>query len=113
VVECSGEALDRVYSALSNSSRRELIEQLAKSPARVTDLSERFDMSLAGVSKHIRVLQEAGVVHRNVHGREHVLSLEPAPLAGAAGWLDGYRRFWEDRLDLLDRGLRESTRKRR
>ena len=97
-----------MYRALSNRSRRRLVERLALAPARVTDLADSFSISLAGVSKHIRVLEEAGLVQREIQGREHLLSLEPAPLADAAGWLSGYRRFWEERLDLLDRQLRGS-----
>lgn len=62
-------------------------------------------MSLAGVSKHIRVLEQAGLVHREVRGREHLLTLDPAPLAGAAAWLSTYRGFWVGRLDLLEKQL--------
>jgi DNA-binding transcriptional ArsR family regulator len=111
VVEYRDDELDRVYAALSNASRRELVHRLAVSPARVTDIAESFAMSLAGVSKHIRVLEDAGLVRRQVQGREHLISLEPVQLAGAANWIAGYKRFWEDRLDLLDRRLRESRKK--
>ncbi|MEP6753730.1 MAG: metalloregulator ArsR/SmtB family transcription factor [Candidatus Dormiibacterota bacterium] len=102
--------LDRAYGALSSSSRRRLVERLASAPARVTDLADSFSISLAGVSKHIRVLEHAGLVRRRIHGREHVLSLEPAPLAYASAWLSGYQRFWEERIDLLDRRLGEARR---
>ena len=111
MVEYSPEDLDRVYGALSNSSRRQLVERLALAPARVTDLADSFPISLAGVSKHIRVLEEAGLVLRQVQGREHILSLEPAQLANASAWLSGYRRFWEERLDVLHKRLRESRKK--
>jgi DNA-binding transcriptional ArsR family regulator len=100
--------LDAVYGALSHDVRRQLLERVAPAPARVTDLADAFPVSLAAVSKHIRVLEEAGLVHREVRGREHLLSLEAEPLAGAAAWLAGYRRFWEERLDLLDAQIRES-----
>ena len=110
MVEYRGNDLDLVYGALSNASRRHLLERLASSPARVTDLADDFPISLAGVSKHIRVLEDAKLVQRTIHGREHTLSLEPQSLAGAAAWLLGYRRFWEDRLDLLDRRIREARR---
>jgi hypothetical protein len=63
-------------------------------------------MSLAAVSKHIRVLESAGLIRRTIRGREHQLVLEPSPLMSAADWLDSYRRFWEERLDLLDAKLR-------
>jgi DNA-binding transcriptional ArsR family regulator len=111
MVEYSDNDLNQVYGALSNASRRRLVERLATSPGRVTDLADDYSISLAGVSKHIRVLEDAGLVRRTVQGREHTLSLEPKPLAGAAAWLLGYRRFWEERLDLLDRRLRESGHK--
>ncbi len=111
MVEYRAGDLDDVYGALSNAARRQLVERLASSPARVTDLANDFSISLAGVSKHIRVLEEAGLVRRTIQGREHTLSLQPQPLAGAAAWLLDYRRFWEDRLDLLDRRLRESRRR--
>ena len=111
MVEYRDDDLDGVYGALSNTSRRELVERLAISPARVTDIAGSFAMSLAGVSKHIRVLEDAGLIQRQVQGREHLISFEPGPLLGAAAWIAGYRRFWEDRLDLLDRRLRESRKK--
>ena len=76
----------------------------------MTELAAPFPMSLAAVSKHIRVLEEAGLVRRTIRGREHELALEPAPLMSAAQWLDSYRTFWEDRLDTLDVKLRGGTR---
>jgi DNA-binding transcriptional ArsR family regulator len=110
MVEYRGD-LDRVYGALSNLSRRQLLERLAGSSARVGDLAEAFDMTFAGVSKHIHVLEVAGLVTREVHGREHHLSLQTAPLVSAERWLSGYRSFWGHRLDLLDERIRESRKK--
>ena len=110
MVEYSDEELDRVYAALSSSARRGLIGLLASSSARVTEVADNFDMSLAGVSKHIRVLEDAGLVQRKVQGREHMLRLDPVPLADAASWLSSYQRFWERRLDVLDSSLREARR---
>jgi DNA-binding transcriptional ArsR family regulator len=100
--------LDLVYGALAHQARRRLVEQIAPSPARVTELAAAFPVSLAATSKHIRVLEHAGLVHREVRGRDHFLSLEPAPLAEATAWLAGYRRFWEQRLDLLEARILES-----
>jgi DNA-binding transcriptional ArsR family regulator len=100
-------ALDAVYGALAHQVRRQLVAEMAPAPARVTDLAAGFPVSLAAVSKHIRVLEAAGLVRREVRGREHFLRLEAAPLAGAAAWLSDYRRFWEERLDLLESRLRE------
>lgn len=72
----------------------------------MTELASHYPMSLVAVSKHIRVLEAAGLVRRTVEGREHHLTLEPEALREAAGWLHAYRRFWEERLDLLDSRLR-------
>jgi DNA-binding transcriptional ArsR family regulator len=101
-VELSG-----VYSALADPSRRALIERLAsEGELRVTALAETFDVSLNAVSKHIKVLESAGLVERDVRGREHWLSLRPEPLGRAWGWLGLYQRFWETRIDALDAYLR-------
>src|ERR687888_620657 len=101
-------SLNATYGALAHPVRRDLISRLAPAPARVTDLAAGFEVSLVAVSKHIRVLESAGLVRREVRGREHLLSLDAAPLAGAASWLSAYRRFWEERLDLLESRLVES-----
>ena len=98
-------SLDAVYGAVSHPARRRVLELLAPGPARVTDLAAPFEMSLAAVSKHIHVLEEAGLVRRTVAGREHRLALEAGPLAPAAEWLGAYRRFWEDRLDAQEARL--------
>lgn len=100
--------LDTVYAALSHQIRRDLIKRIAPGPARVTDLAADFPVSLAAISKHIHVLEDAGLVHRVRRGREHLLSLEPIPLAEAAAWLGEYRDFWEQRLDALEAQLREA-----
>ena len=94
--------LGNVLSAIADPTRRALVDRLARGPARVTDLAQPFDMSLAAVSKHLKVLESAGLVRRERHGREHVLSLDPAPLGEAARWLDHHTRYWTDRLDRLE-----------
>jgi DNA-binding transcriptional ArsR family regulator len=94
--------LDQVFSAVSDPTRRAILARLAGSDARVTDVAEAFPISLNSTSKHIRVLERAGLVRRTVRGREHILSLEAAPLAEAAQWIDHYQRFWSDRLAALD-----------
>jgi DNA-binding transcriptional ArsR family regulator len=109
VVEYRAEQLDAVYAAISHRVRRGVLEQLRPGGARVTDLAAPFAMSLAAVSKHICVLESAGLVRRTVHGREHRLALEPSPLMPAARWLGSYRAFWEERLDLLEARLRQET----
>lgn len=95
--------LDRVFSAVSDPTRRAILARLADSDARVTDLAGDFPISLNSTSKHIRVLEGAGLVRRDVRGREHILSLEAEPLAEAAKWIEHYRRFWSDQLASLDR----------
>jgi DNA-binding transcriptional ArsR family regulator len=95
--------LDATLGALSDPTRRAILARLARSDARVTDLAAAFPISLNSTSKHIRTLERAGLVRRTVHGREHVLSLDAAPLAEASAWIEHYRRFWEDRLAALDR----------
>jgi DNA-binding transcriptional ArsR family regulator len=106
VVEYSKAKLDAVYGAIAHPVRRRVLNQLRTRGATVTQLAAAHPMSLAAVSKHIRVLENAGLVRRTIVGREHRLTLEPAPLGAAAGWLDTYRAFWEDRLDLLEARLR-------
>jgi DNA-binding transcriptional ArsR family regulator len=107
MVEYPREALDATYGALAHDVRRRMLEDLRDGEARVTDLAAPFDMSLAAASKHIMVLEHTGLVRRTVIGREHRVSLEAAPLAPASEWLEPYRRFWTDRLDALERHLRE------
>jgi DNA-binding transcriptional ArsR family regulator len=100
-------SLDATYGALAHPTRRAALERLRSAPLRVTDLAAPFDVSLAAVSKHIRVLEAAGLVERAVVGRDHVLSLRADPLAPADAWLATYRSFWEDRLDELEALLLE------
>ncbi len=100
--EYSAPALDRVFSAVADPTRRAILARLADSDARVTDVARAFPISLNSTSKHIRVLERAGLVRRRVHGREHILTLDPAPLEQAAGWVEHYRRFWSAQLASLD-----------
>jgi DNA-binding transcriptional ArsR family regulator len=99
--------LDRVLSAVSDPTRRAILARLADSDARVTDIAGDFPISLNSTSKHIRVLEAAGLVRRDIRGREHVLSLDAQPLADAAEWIEHYRRFWSDQLASLDRFVTE------
>jgi DNA-binding transcriptional ArsR family regulator len=87
-----------------------MVEQLHAQDARVTELAAGFDISLAGASKHIQVLESAGLLRRTIRGRDHHLALEPQPLAEAAAWIDTYRAFWERRLDALDALFRRQDR---
>lgn len=94
--------LDEVFNAMSDGTRRAILARLAESDARVTELARAFPISLNSTSKHIRMLERAGLVTRTVQGREHVLSLNAAPMAQAAGWMEHYRRFWDERLAALE-----------
>jgi DNA-binding transcriptional ArsR family regulator len=94
--------LDVAFAALSDPTRREIVQRLAKGPVRVTDLAQPFDMSLNAVSKHVKVLERAGLVRRTREGREHYIALDPGPIRHIAGWASRYERFWRDRLDKLE-----------
>ena len=102
--------LDDTLLGLADPTRRAILAQLAEDDARVTDLAAQFPISLNSVSKHIRMLERAGLVRRRVHGREHVLSLEPASLDQVADWIEQQRRLWKHRLRKLDALLREEER---
>lgn len=88
---------------MSDATRRAILARLAQSDARVTELAAAFTISLNSTSKHIRVLERAGLVTRSLQGRDHVLSLNAAPMAEAAGWLEYCRQFWTDGLAALER----------
>ncbi|WP_306060604.1 ArsR/SmtB family transcription factor [Natronococcus wangiae] len=93
--------LDAIFGALAHPTRRDLIEQLAGGPKSVGDLAEPHDTSLAAVSKHLQVLEDAGLIEVEKDGRFRRCHLEAAPLSDAFGWLTRYRVFWEDRFDAL------------
>jgi DNA-binding transcriptional ArsR family regulator len=95
--------VDQVYAALAHPARREIVTRLAKrGEARVTEIASSFDVSLNAVSKHVKVLERAGLVRRRVEGREHWLHLEVGPLAKAESWIARQRQFWEESLDGLE-----------
>src|SRR5579863_2566872 len=99
--------LDAVFAALADPTRRAIIERLSRGEARVTEVAEPFDMSLNAVSKHIRVLEASGMVERHRKGRDHILSINARSLDGVDGWIARMRRYWEERLDAMERLLRE------
>jgi DNA-binding transcriptional ArsR family regulator len=94
--------LDRVYGAIADPTRRAILNRLAGGDVNVTALAEEFPISFNGVSKHVKVLEQAGLVRRRIRGREHWLRLHPQPLREASRWLEHYREFWETRLDALE-----------
>jgi DNA-binding transcriptional ArsR family regulator len=108
MVEYIENHLNRTYAAIADPTRRAILMRLTQGEARVTELAEPFAMSLNAVSKHLRVLEQAGLVQRRVQGRDHYLALQPEALRTAAAWLDTYRQFWEKRLDTLETFLQQS-----
>lgn len=102
--------LDATLAALADPTRRAILQRLSRGEARVTDLAQPFAMSLNAVSKHIRMLERARLVRRRRAGREHLLSLDPAPLDEAAAWIDAQRAAWTARLDALDALLQDQDR---
>src|SRR6185503_1611639 len=97
--------LDQVYGAIADPTRRAILDILAEGEANVGGLAERFPISLNGVSKHVKVLEQAGLVQRTVQGREHRLRLNAKPLQDASAWLEHYRTFWDSRLTALEEFL--------
>lgn len=95
--------LDLVFQALANRTRRALLSRVSAGPARVTELAEPFGMSLPAISKHLGILERAGLIRRSVKGRVHSCALGAEPMAEASEWLDAYRAFWEGNLDSLAR----------
>ncbi len=101
MVEYPAANFDRVTAAISDPTRRAIIERLARGSARISDVAEPFPMSLTGFCKHVRVLERAGLVRRTRRGRETTLELSPEPLRDVARWILSYERFWNARLDRL------------
>ncbi|HXY75775.1 MAG TPA: metalloregulator ArsR/SmtB family transcription factor [Steroidobacteraceae bacterium] len=97
------ERLDALFHALSDRTRRALLARLTRRPAIITELARPFAMSLPALSRHIRVLEGAGLVKRTVDGRMHRCTLDALPLRSAEDWLSFYRRFWDEHLDALAR----------
>jgi DNA-binding transcriptional ArsR family regulator len=104
--------LDRTLAALADPTRRAILQRLSEGEARVTDLARPFAMSLNAVSKHIRMLERARLVHRRRAGREHRLSLDPKPLDAVDSWIATQRVLWTARLQALD-AQDQATRQRK
>ena len=103
------EQLDRVFRALGDRTRRQLLATLAQGSAKVTELARPFDMSLPAVGKHLRVLENAGLVRRTINGRVHQCSLEASPLKSAEEWLACYEQFWNETLSSMASYLQPGT----
>lgn len=103
------ENLDTIFHALGDPTRRRMLHDLSQGERTVSELAAPFAMSLAAASKHVKVLEQAGLIRRQVNWRTHTCRLNPAALATAHDWLAQYERFWTSRLDTLDRLLREES----
>lgn len=104
--------LSDVLTAISHPSRRAMIGQLAAGPARFTDIAEPFDLSLNAITKHLKLLERAGLISREKRGREVLISLQPGPLRLVSGWVHEYERFWSKRLDRFEAQFRDQRKKR-
>lgn len=113
MVELESPQLNAVFHALGDVTRRRMLRQLSNGERTVSELAEPFDISLAAASKHIKALEAAGLIRREVRGRTHMCRLDPGPMASAHQWLSAYERFWTSRLDLLEQRLREDDARNR
>lgn len=107
MVELNAPQMDAVFHALGDATRRQMLRTLAREEQTVGQLAQPFAISLAAASKHIKALENAGLIRREVRGRTHLCRLDPGPLAGAHQWLSFYQNFWNQRLDRLEQLLRQ------
>src|ERR1700720_3786480 len=103
--------LTDVLIAISHPTRRAIIGQLASGPARFLDIAKSFDTALNAVSKHLKLLERAGLIERKKQGREVLISFRGEPLRDVAGWLHEYERFWNERLDQFEQYFRDKKKK--
>lgn len=113
MVELHSSRLDAVFHALSDPTRRAMLHRLADGESTISDLAAPFDMSFAGASKHVKVLEGAGLVRRAIEGRTHRCRLEAVRLKEAQAWIAYYERFWTERLDILEGLLRAEDDKKK
>lgn len=105
MVNNSIQQLDQIFSALSDATRREMLSRLAEREMPVWELAEPFNMSKPAITKHLKVLESAGLMKRSVQGRTHICRLTSSPLSEVADWLAFYEKFWSKKLDGLDEFL--------
>ncbi len=110
MVEYKAAALDRVFAAVADPTRRAILDALGRKPAPVTEIARRFPISLNAVSKHLITLERAGLISREIRGRQHICRVRTQPLGEAITWMQRSYQFWQARLDALEEHLR--TRKR-
>ena len=113
MVERHRDRLGDVFAAIADPTRRAIVQTLARKPATISQIARPFPVSFNAVSKHMMVLERAGLVHREIRGREHVCRLRPGALRQANAWLEQYRRFWEVRLDALEAYVAVRAKERR
>jgi DNA-binding transcriptional ArsR family regulator len=113
MVERYDAALDRVFHALADPSRRAMLARLASGECTVSELAEPLPMSLAAASKHIKVLEKSGLVRRSIRWRTHICSLNAAPLGAAQKWLSFYEIFWNERFNALEELFRAKKKKKK
>jgi DNA-binding transcriptional ArsR family regulator len=106
-------SLDAVFAALSDPTRRRIVEKLARRPLTVGEIASEFAISQPGISKHVRVLEECGLLTRRVEGRFHRCTLEPEAMEAASAWIDKQRAFWNATLDRLDLYLKDSAKRKK
>ena len=111
MVHHSGARLDASFAALSDATRRGVLEQLGRADASITELAEKFHMTLTGMKKHVGVLERAGLVATEKVGRVRTCTLGPSRLAAETAWLEGYRQLWSSRFEELDKVIEELKRK--
>ena len=110
MTEAEADFLDRAFAALADPTRRAILARLAHGEASVTELAEPFQMSLPAVSKHLKVLERAGLITRSNQAQWRYCRLEPAPLKQVAEWVGGYQRFWDESYERLDEYLEDLKR---
>ncbi len=108
MVNYSDEILNKTFDALASPVRRGMLARLSQGWAAVSELAEPFDVSLPAISKHLRIMEEAGLIERHKVGRVHYCRLVPGPMKTATDWLNFYRQYWETQLDLLADFLQDS-----
>jgi DNA-binding transcriptional ArsR family regulator len=113
MVQCARTPLDTSFAALSDSTRRGVLLQLGRADASITDLAEKFHMTLTGMKKHVGVLEQAGLVTTEKVGRVRTCKLGPRRLEDETAWIEGYRQLWAARFDALDEVIQELKRKER
>jgi DNA-binding transcriptional ArsR family regulator len=111
MVQYSKARLDASFAALSDATRRGVLEQLGRADASITDLAARFDMTLTGITKHVGVLEQAGLVTTEKVGRVRTCKLGPRRLEQERAWIERYRRLWASRFDELDKVVEELKQK--